>query len=343
MYRAPSGALVFGAGSVQWTWGLDETHDSPYSPEPADPRMQQAQVNLFADMGVQPLTLMPGLVPATPSADTTGPTTQIATPSAGSTQANGTNVTVTGTASDAAGRVASVEVSTDGGGSWHPAEGTTSWSYTYLQRGQGPQTIRVRAIDDSANIGSADTRNVTSTCPCSVFGVQVPATPDSTDPSAVEVGLRFTPIADGFATGVRFYKSAADTGNHVGNLWDATGQRLATVAFQQETATGWQSASFGSPVALSAGATYIVSYTAPQGHYAAQNGAFYAHGIDADPLMVDGGFGTDPAGVYGAPGTFPSASYKRGNYFVDLLFTSSDGSPLIATNHGRCRARAASR
>ena len=35
--------------------------------------MQQATVNLFADMGVQPLTLQPGLVLAPPSTDTVAP------------------------------------------------------------------------------------------------------------------------------------------------------------------------------------------------------------------------------------------------------------------------------
>ena len=33
--------------------------------------MQQATVNLFADMGAQPATLMSGLTPATASTDTT--------------------------------------------------------------------------------------------------------------------------------------------------------------------------------------------------------------------------------------------------------------------------------
>ena len=64
MYRAPSGALVFGAGSVQWAWGLDSNHDGDINPSP-DPDMQQATVNLFADMGVQPATLQPGLQSAT--------------------------------------------------------------------------------------------------------------------------------------------------------------------------------------------------------------------------------------------------------------------------------------
>ena len=60
LYKAPSGALVFGAGTVQWSWGLDANHDRAGTP--ADARMQQATVNLFADMGVQPATLQPGLV-----------------------------------------------------------------------------------------------------------------------------------------------------------------------------------------------------------------------------------------------------------------------------------------
>ena len=52
LYRDPSGALVFGAGTVQWSWGLDSNHDNgSAAPSPA---MQQATVNLFADMGVQP-------------------------------------------------------------------------------------------------------------------------------------------------------------------------------------------------------------------------------------------------------------------------------------------------
>ena len=67
MYRAPSGALVFDAGTVQWSWGLDGTHDRGGSTP--DSAMQQATVNLFADMGVQPATLQAGLVAATASTD----------------------------------------------------------------------------------------------------------------------------------------------------------------------------------------------------------------------------------------------------------------------------------
>jgi hypothetical protein len=62
LYRAPSGALVFGAGTVQWSWGLDSYHDRQPDP-PEDRNMQQATVNLFADMGAQPTLLQSNLVP----------------------------------------------------------------------------------------------------------------------------------------------------------------------------------------------------------------------------------------------------------------------------------------
>jgi hypothetical protein len=89
LYRAASGALVFDAGSVQWTWGLDSVHDGD-SNNPPSPAMQQATVNLLADMGPQPATLESDLTPAAVSTDHTSPTSAITSPSAGATFTNGT-------------------------------------------------------------------------------------------------------------------------------------------------------------------------------------------------------------------------------------------------------------
>ena len=47
LYRAASGALVFGAGTGQWSWGLDSNH--AIAGTPTDVNMQQATVNLLAD------------------------------------------------------------------------------------------------------------------------------------------------------------------------------------------------------------------------------------------------------------------------------------------------------
>ena len=50
---------------------------------------------------------------------------------------------------------------------------------------------------------------------------------------------------------LRFYKSAANIGSHVGNLWSTAGTLLATVTFSGETASGWQQANFRTPVLIS--------------------------------------------------------------------------------------------
>jgi hypothetical protein len=334
MYRASSGALVFSAGTVQWAHGLDDGHDSEYPLEPPDVRMQQAQVNLLADMDAQPTTLASNLVQASKSTDTAGPTVTITSPDAGADVANGTAVTTSGTATDSGGGVvAGVEVSTDGGSTWHPAEGTSPWSYTYLQRGSGATSLQVRAIDDSANIGTAATRTLDVSCPCTVYGQEVPETPALADGSAVELGLRFAPTTDGFVKGIRYYRGSGNNGTHVGTLWTAAGQKLASATFTDETATGWQLVTFPDPVAVTAGQTYVASYTAPTGHYAAEAFAFTEFGLDSTPLQVAGGFSAAPAGVYGAPGQFPSQSYNRAQYFVDVSFVLTDDSPLRAQSH----------
>ncbi len=154
MYRAPSGALVFGAGTVQYSWLLDATHDR-VGPA-ADPRLQQATINLFADMGVQPGSLQSGLVAASASLDSTPPTSTITAPANGATVQSGTAITISGTASDAGGGVvANVEVSTDGGTTWRRATGTTAWTLSWTPTGPGSTSvsanIRSRAYDDSGN------------------------------------------------------------------------------------------------------------------------------------------------------------------------------------------------
>jgi hypothetical protein len=169
LYRAASGALVFSAGTVQWAWGLDPNHDTETGVPPeranpggsirvgldlkgAVPAMQQATVNLFADMGVQPATLQPGLVPATASSDVTPPQASITSPADG-TAILADAITVSGTASDRDGIVSAVEVSLDGGTRWHPAVGTSMWTYSEPSAA-GATGLRIvaRAVDDSGNI-----------------------------------------------------------------------------------------------------------------------------------------------------------------------------------------------
>jgi hypothetical protein len=325
LYRAPSRALVFGAGTVQWSWGLDAQHEDAGTPVDRD--MQQATANLLADMGAQPATPQAGLAPASASTDSTPPTATITSPASGASLAAGRTVTVSGTATDSGGVVGGVEVSTDDGATWHPASGTSSWSYAWTPSSAGTATLRARAADDSANLG-APSAGVTvtvgaKTCPCSIWSdAAVPANANEADTSAVELGVKLRADSAGFITGIRFYKSSQNTGTHVGRLWSASGQLLASATFAGETSSGWQRVSFASRIAVSANTTYIASYGAPNGHYADDTGYFSAAGVDSPPLHALRSGVAGANGVYGNLGTFPTNAYVDSNYWVDVVFTT---------------------
>jgi hypothetical protein len=150
LYRNPNGALVFSAGYTRYAWGLDSTRDDGAAA--ADRNLQQATVNLLADMGAQPSALQSGLVDASASTDTSAPVSTITSPLAGAIVGTGSVVAVTGTASDTGGTVGGVEVSVDGGATWHPAGGLTNWTYTWVTGAAGHPTLRSRAVDDSGNL-----------------------------------------------------------------------------------------------------------------------------------------------------------------------------------------------
>ncbi|MGB5737385.1 MAG: N,N-dimethylformamidase beta subunit family domain-containing protein, partial [Thiohalocapsa sp.] len=155
LHRHDSGALVFGAGTVQWSWGLDDNYDdvAGRGGDPADARMQQAMVNLLADMQTQPATLQSGLVPATASTDALAPGSTISSPVTGTDLVVGTPVLISGTAADVGGGVVgAVEVSLDGGVTWHPADGRADWSYSWTPAASGAANIFSRAVDDSGNL-----------------------------------------------------------------------------------------------------------------------------------------------------------------------------------------------
>ena len=156
-------------------------------------------------------------------------------------------------------------------------------------------------------------------CPCTMFeSSATPATVDPGDTNPISLGVRFVPSVSGHITGIRFYKSAANTGTHTASLWDASGNRLATVTYTGETATGWQTASFTQPVQLTAGQAYVASYYAPNGHYSATSG-FFTTLWDNTVLAAAPGSN----GLYGyGSDQFPTGSYNSTNYWVDPIFQS---------------------
>jgi hypothetical protein len=173
--------------------------------------------------------------------------------------------------------------------------------------------------------------------PCTLWsGTGEPTTQYSTDTSAVELGVRIRPMRNGYIKGVRFYKGAANTGVHIGRLWSSAGANLAQATFTDESAAGWQQVLFSTPVAVTAGQTYVASYYAPVGRFAYDTTFFGRDGVTAGPLAAvqDGVGGGNGVYRYGAGGGFPASAYGAANYWVDAVYetNATDTGPPVLVN-----------
>jgi len=177
--------------------------------------------------------------------------------------------------------------------------------------------------DGRGGTASANVALTVSAPPAGVSLFAPTATPTTTtvnDPNGVELGMKFTSSQDGAITGIRFYKGPQNTGTHTGTLWSATGTNLGTLTFQNETASGWQTASFATPIAITAGTTYVVSYHS-NGNYSASGNGF-DQAIAAGPLTAPSSTSSGGNGLYayGSSSAFPTNSYNASNYYVDVVF-----------------------
>ncbi|OWV89904.1 Mo-co oxidoreductase dimerization domain protein [Rhizobium sp. R635] len=332
MYRAASGALVFGAGTVFWSWGLSDNHQGPTTS--TDRNVQQAMVNMFADMGIQPTTLDASLILATQSTDTLKPTSSISSSMSGASFVEGQRVTITGTAQDfGGGIIAGVEVSTDGGQHWFKATGRESWSYNWVVQASGTYTILSRAVDDSVNMEAPSAgKQVTVTLPATTTSLwtlaEKPVIETAIDRDPVELGLRFQATTAGSVQGIRFYKGFYNTGDHVVSLWTGDGTLLATGVSVGEPLSGWQTVMFSSPIQIAAGTTYVASYHS-NGFFSLTENYFSEPYASGALKAVDGG------GVFAYSanaGTFPGQSPGGSNYWVDVVFDAGPNSQPVATD-----------
>jgi hypothetical protein len=144
-----------------------------------------------------------------------------------------------------------------------------------------------------------------------------PAVSADPDTVAVQLGVRFSSAVGGQVTAVKFYKSSQNTGTHTGALWTSGGTKLASATFANETASGWQTATFAKPVTITAGTKYVASYLAPKGRYSATNNGFNT-ALKSGNLTAPIGAGVY---TYGTSGALTS-SFKNTNYFVDVNFAA---------------------
>jgi len=212
--------------------------------------------------------------------------------------------------------------------SWNFGDGTTSNAMAPVHIYTAPGTYQVSLTATIAGVAVTKT----SATPIVVSAAQsayslwapttVPANVDAPDSVPVNLGIKFTSTQSGYITGIRFYKSAANTGTHVGTLWSSTGQKLAQATFANESASGWQQITFATPVQITANSVYVASYFAPKGHYSYNYDYFATSSLTNGPLRAPRSVSSGANGLflYGSSVAFPSANYRATNYWVDVVF-----------------------
>ena len=138
-----------------------------------------------------------------------------------------------------------------------------------------------------------------------LFTTQVPTQIAQSDGASVnyELGTLIQSDIAGQIIAIRFWKDANETGAHTGNIWSSMGAMLASVAFTNETASGWQQQALSSPLSIAANTTYVVSVNTGGTYYVATNSGLSSQVNNGDLHSVVGN-----NGLYGATGTFPTTS-----------------------------------
>ncbi|NEM97760.1 Ig-like domain-containing protein [Pontibacter burrus] len=254
------------------------------------------------------------------------PVITITSPANNSTFDADASITIKTNASDTDGSVSKVEFYN---GTNKLGEDLTSpYEFAWTKVAAGIHDITAKATDDKGAITTSAIVRVTVNaapvmCPCSVFrSSDAPTGIMFNDGQGLQLGMKFRSSVNGFITGVRFYKQSGNTSTHTGQLYTSTGMLVGSVAFNNETASGWQQAEFSTPVAITANTTYIISYHSSNGQYAATN-PYFTQAISNGPLraLVNGEDGPNGVYKYSSTPAFPNDNYLSANYWVDVVFT----------------------
>jgi hypothetical protein len=178
----------------------------------------------------------------------------------------------------------------------------------------GSATITVATSD--SNLSASSVITVAEATPFNLFTSQVPSSYRTERPG--EFGMKFSSSVPGLITRIRYYKPSGEGGPHIGRLWSAQGNLLASAGFSGETSSGWQEAVLNSPYTIYADTIYVVSVNSNNRFVYSRNGLLSVV-VNGPLYSIEGS-----NGVYVYPsGLFPAYTNRNSNYFRDVTFTAS--------------------
>lgn len=155
-----------------------------------------------------------------------------------------------------------------------------------------------------------------------LFADRVPAnTVEEADARSVEVGVKLRSNVNGTIAAIRFYRGTGNSSGYKARLWSSGGALLGEAFVTDGVIPGWQEARLPSPVAVTAGTTYVASYFTSNGQFARDPGGLTTS-ITSGNLTAPSSASAGGNGVFAyGGGGFPSGTYKETNYWVDVRFT----------------------
>lgn len=173
-----------------------------------------------------------------------------------------------------------------GSTSYDAATRTATFTPTASLASSTSYTASVRARSTGGtNMSAAKTwAFTTTTADYSMFAsTATPATQAVTTTTATTVGVRFSSNRAGKVVAIKYWAASTNTGTTV-TLRNTSGTVLGT-ATTTGTGTGWRTATFSTPINITANTQYVVSYYAPAGRWAVTNSAFTS-AVTNGPLTI---------------------------------------------------------
>jgi len=152
------------------------------------------------------------------------------------------------------------------------------------------------------------------------------------------VGQTFKPGYNGNLNGLLFYKQASDTGPHTALVYlESSTATLVSQAFTGETASGWQTCTFTTPLAVTANTNYRVCVSRNVQPWA------YAAGYSGVPggpsPIVYGSVMTMSGGYYGLSSQTAYPANSSGDYYgVDVIFDGPAVNPAVVVSQALTEA-----
>jgi hypothetical protein len=155
-----------------------------------------------------------------------------------------------------------------------------------------------------------------------LFGAAVPSILNADDGNTYVLGTDFTPNIDGTITHARrYFPTTPQAGVSMGLYRVGDQALLGSVNFADGLAAGWQQVAFASPISVTAGVQYQITYFTPSKYVATSAYGFPFTSGDLSALAA-------PNGVFNA--SIPSLQFASGNLsgtavFADVVFEPAGG------------------